>query len=44
MYRAIKDKAYGYEIGWYRTSSGGVNAKIRVQWAKVFKDNPPVEN
>ena len=42
MCRIIKGKAYGYEIGWYRTSSGGVNAKIRVQWAKVFENNPPV--
>lgn len=42
MCRIIKGKAYGYEIGWYRTSSGGVNAKIRVQWAKVFENNQPV--
>ena len=40
--RIIKGKAYGYEIGWYRTSSGDVNAKIRIQWAKVFPNNPPV--
>ena len=30
----IKGKAYGYEIGWYRTSSSGVNAKLRIYFNK----------
>lgn len=30
MCKHIFGKAHGYEIGWYRTSSGGVNAKLRL--------------
>ena len=34
MCKHYKGFAYGYEVGWYRTSSGGVNAKIRLEFKK----------
>ena len=37
MYKHYKGFAYGYEIGWYRTSSGGVNAKIRLEFKKPLE-------
>jgi hypothetical protein len=37
MCKHYKGFAYGYEIGWYRTSSGGVNAKIRLEWKKPIE-------
>jgi hypothetical protein len=32
--KIIKGKAYGYEIGWRRKTSGGVNQIFRVYWSK----------
>ena len=32
----IKNKAYGYEFGWYRKDKGGVNAKARIYWKKTI--------
>jgi hypothetical protein len=37
MCKHYKGFAYGYEIGWYRTSSGTVNAKIRLEIKKPIK-------
>lgn len=37
MCKHYKGFAYGYEIGWYRTSSGGVNAKIRLEFKKPLE-------
>lgn len=37
MCKHYKGYAYGYEIGWYRTSSGTVNAKIRLEIKKPIK-------
>lgn len=37
MCKHYKGFAYGYEIGWYRTWDGGVNAKIRLEFKKPLE-------
>ena len=33
----FKGKAYGYEIGWRRKDTGGVNAVIRIYFGKPIE-------
>jgi len=37
MCKHYKGFAYGYEIGWYRTWDGSVNAKIRLEYKKPIE-------
>ena len=37
MCKHFRGFAYGYEIGWYRTWGGSVNAKIRVEYKKPIE-------